>query len=45
MAHLLIADDEKGMTGLLRDYFELNGYTVSTAGNGGEALRLSLIHI
>ena len=41
MAHLLIADDEKGITGLLRDYFELNGYTVSTAGNGGEALRLA----
>jgi DNA-binding response OmpR family regulator len=40
MAHtILIADDEPGVLSLLKDYFEINGYTVYTARNGEEAVR------
>ncbi|KAB3527447.1 response regulator transcription factor [Alkaliphilus serpentinus] len=36
---ILIVDDEQGIVTLLKDYFELNGYTVLTAMNGTEALQ------
>lgn len=36
---LLIVDDETDIVGLLKDYFEMNGYFVLTAGNGNEALK------
>lgn len=36
---ILIADDEADIVKLLRDYFEMNGYTVLTAKNGIEAIR------
>ncbi|MEK5166538.1 response regulator transcription factor [Paenibacillus sp. FSL R5-0527] len=40
MSHtLLIVDDEADIVELLKDYFELGGYSVLTAGNGGEALK------
>ncbi|MBO4337400.1 MAG: response regulator transcription factor [Lachnospiraceae bacterium] len=37
---ILIADDEKEIRDLLRLYLENEGYTVSEAGDGAEALRL-----
>ncbi|CAM4388010.1 MAG: response regulator transcription factor [Paenibacillus macerans] len=36
---LLIVDDEADIVALLKDYFELGGYSVLTAGNGYEALQ------
>lgn len=36
---VLIVDDEQGIVTLLKDYFEINGYTVFTALNGTEALQ------
>jgi len=36
---ILIVDDDQGIVTLLKDYFELNGYTVFTAMNGTEALQ------
>ncbi|MEG0377074.1 MAG: response regulator transcription factor [Eubacterium sp.] len=36
---ILIVDDEKDIVSLLRDYFELNGYEVMTAGGGNEAIK------
>ena len=36
---ILIVDDEPDIVNLLRDYFEINGYNVMTAGNGKEALK------
>jgi Response regulators consisting of a CheY-like receiver domain and a winged-helix DNA-binding domain len=36
---VLIVDDEEDILNLLRDYFEINGYTVMIARNGAEALR------
>ena len=39
---LLIIDDEKGILWLLRDYFEIQGYQVLTAGAGEEAVKLAL---
>lgn len=36
---LLIVDDEQDIVGLLRDYFEINGYQVMTALDGSEALK------
>ncbi|MCM3700705.1 response regulator transcription factor [Paenibacillus macerans] len=40
MSHtLLIVDDEADIVELLKDYFEINGYFVLTAGNGNEALK------
>ncbi|MCC0641917.1 MULTISPECIES: response regulator transcription factor [unclassified Clostridioides] len=35
---ILVVDDEKGITTLLKDYFEINDYEVYTAQNGKEAL-------
>ena len=35
---ILVADDEEGIVLLLKDYFELQGYEVITAGGGMEAL-------
>jgi DNA-binding response OmpR family regulator len=37
--HILIADDEPGVLSLLRDYFEMNDYRVSTAADGAAALK------
>ncbi len=36
--NILIVDDENDMTIMLRRYFELNGYDVSVAGNGMQAV-------
>ena len=36
---ILIVDDEKDVVTLLKDYFEINHYTVITAYNGAEALK------
>lgn len=36
---ILVVDDEADIVGLLRDYFEINGYEVLTAFNGLEALK------
>ena len=35
---ILIVDDEKDMTAMLKRYFELNGYLVQTAENGTQAI-------
>lgn len=35
---ILVVDDEEGIVLLLKDYFELQGYEVITAGGGTEAL-------
>lgn len=35
---ILVVDDEKDIRSMLKDYFELNGYEVWTAGSGSEAL-------
>ena len=35
---ILVVDDEEGIVLLLKDYFELQGYEVITAGGGMEAL-------
>jgi DNA-binding response OmpR family regulator len=36
---ILIVDDEQDIVSLLRDYFEINGYDVITAGNGAQAIQ------
>lgn len=36
---ILVVDDEKGIVSLLKDYFELQGYEVITAGGGLEAVK------
>lgn len=36
---ILIVDDETDIITMLRDYFEINGYIILTAGNGNEALK------
>lgn len=38
MYKILVADDEKDVVSLLKDYFEINGYTVITAYNGNETV-------
>ena len=38
MYSILVADDEKDVVSLLKDYLELKGYCVSTANNGKEAI-------
>lgn len=35
---ILIVDDEKDMSAMLKRYFELNGYLVQTAENGLQAI-------
>lgn len=42
MYKLLIVDDEPDIVNLLKDFFEMNGYSVMTAKNGREALDRSL---
>lgn len=42
MYKLLVADDEPDVVSLLKDYFEMNGYEVITAGNGKEAVEKSV---
>ena len=42
MYKLLIVDDEPDIVNLLKDFFEMNGYSVMTAKNGREALDKSL---
>ncbi|HEY9846800.1 MAG TPA: response regulator, partial [Candidatus Caenarcaniphilales bacterium] len=37
---LLLIDDDPNLIFLVKDYLELRGYEVVTAGNGREALRL-----
>lgn len=41
MYKILIADDEEDIVCMLKDYFEINGYSVMTAANGGEAVEMS----
>lgn len=36
---ILIVDDEKGIVRMLKSYFEMAGYEVSTAFDGPEAIR------
>mgnify|MGYP002627303325 CR=1 FL=1 len=38
MYSILVADDEKDVVSLLKDYLELKGYCVYTANNGKEAI-------
>lgn len=38
MYKILVADDEKNVVSLLKDYFEINGYLVITAYTGTEAI-------
>ncbi len=38
MYKILVADDEKDVVSLLKDYFEINGYLVITAYSGAEAI-------
>lgn len=38
MSRILIADDEESIRGLVRRALELDGHSVSTAGDGAEAL-------
>ena len=38
MNSILIADDEKDVVGLLKEYFELEGYCVYTAYSGSQAV-------
>ncbi|HEX8035360.1 MAG TPA: response regulator, partial [Ktedonobacterales bacterium] len=37
---VLVVDDDPAIVDLLRDFLEMEGYGVATAGNGEEALRL-----
>lgn len=37
---LLIVDDEEDLTRILKDYFEMKGFTVSTAATGDDAIAL-----
>lgn len=36
---ILVVDDEPEVCGMLRSHFELRGYTVKTAGDGGEGIQ------
>lgn len=38
MYKILVADDEKDIVSLLKDYFEINDYTVITAYTGNEVI-------
>lgn len=42
MYKILIADDEADIVCMLKDYFEMNGYSVLTAANGREAAAMSV---
>ena len=39
MKKILLVDDEKGVVSMMKNYFEMSGYQVLTAYNGGEALK------
>ena len=39
-AKLLIVDDEEDLTRILKDYFEMKGFSVSLAATGDEAIAL-----
>ncbi len=41
---LLVVEDEEGVRILVRDYLQMNGYTVLEAGGGEEALRIAGEH-
>ena len=41
---LLVVEDEEGVRTLVRDYLQMNGYTVLEARNGEEALRIACQH-
>lgn len=38
MYRILIADDEPDIVAMLKDYFEMNGYEITAAYNGQEAI-------
>ena len=42
-AHLLVVDDEQAIAAMLAEYFELQGYRVTTAYNGADALRAASV--
>lgn len=39
--HILIVDDEKSITELLKGWIDSTGYTISSASNGAEALKMA----
>jgi two-component system, OmpR family, alkaline phosphatase synthesis response regulator PhoP len=41
MKHILVVDDEARIAEIARDYLERAGYTVTTAGNGADALTIA----
>ena len=41
---LLMVDDNPSICSLVKDYLESKGYAVLTAGNGVEAMRLTMLH-
>ena len=41
MKHILVVDDEPRIAQIARDYLERAGYTVTTAGNGADALAIA----
>lgn len=41
---ILLADDEKGIADMMKDYFEVSGYQVMTAYSGMEALQKAQLH-
>ena len=43
--HILVVDDEEDILELVRYHLDREGYVVTCAGTGEEALKLSLIHI
>jgi two-component system response regulator MprA len=43
-AHVLVVDDDPGITGMLRRFFAYEGYSVSIAASGDEALTNMLEH-
>jgi len=41
MKHILVVDDEPRISEIVRDYLERAGFTVTTAGNGADALSIA----
>jgi two-component system alkaline phosphatase synthesis response regulator PhoP len=41
MKHILVVDDEPRISEIVRDYLERAGFTVTTAGNGADALAIA----
>ena len=41
MKHILVVDDEPRIAEIARDYLERAGFSVTTAGNGADALAIA----